>query len=116
VINFGDHRERAAEWTLVFVELPGRRAEASGVLLLDSESSELHLKLRRDWDENSQNNGYLLNQIVRKYEDGNPDGVGSVFSVPDQINALTGTAVQQAAQNYLSMDNYVRVTLMPETK
>jgi phage repressor protein C with HTH and peptisase S24 domain len=51
VINFGDYRERAAEWTLVFVELPGRRAEASGVLLLDSESSELHLKLRRDWDE-----------------------------------------------------------------
>ena len=51
VINFGDHRERAAEWTLVFVELPGRRAEASGVLLLDSESGELHLKLRRDWDE-----------------------------------------------------------------
>jgi zinc protease len=31
--------------------------------------------LRRDWDENSQNNGYLLNQIVRRYEDGNPEGV-----------------------------------------
>jgi zinc protease len=72
--------------------------------------------LHRDWDENSQNNGYLLNQLVRKYEEGNPEGVGSVFNVPDQINALTGTAVQQAAQNYLSMDNYVRVTLMPETK
>jgi len=72
--------------------------------------------LLREFEKNSEDNGYLLNQIVRKYEDGNPDGVGSVFSVPDQINALTGTAVQQAAQNYLSMDNYVRVTLMPETK
>src|SRR6185312_4871681 len=51
VINFGDYRERAAEWMLVTVELPGRRAEASGVLLLGSERSELHLKLRRDWDE-----------------------------------------------------------------
>jgi phage repressor protein C with HTH and peptisase S24 domain len=51
VINFGDYRERPAEWTLVMVELPGRRAEASGVLLLDSELGELHLKLRRDWDE-----------------------------------------------------------------
>jgi SOS-response transcriptional repressor LexA len=51
VINFGDYRERPAQWTLVTVELPGRRAEASGVLLLNSESGELHLKLRRDWDE-----------------------------------------------------------------
>lgn len=51
VINFGDYRERRAEWTLVTVELPGRRAEASGVLLLNSESGELYLKLRRDWDE-----------------------------------------------------------------
>jgi phage repressor protein C with HTH and peptisase S24 domain len=51
VINFGDYRERPAEWTLVMVELPGRRPEASGVLLLDSELGELHLKLRRDWDE-----------------------------------------------------------------
>jgi hypothetical protein len=59
--------------------------------------------LRRDWDENSQNNGYLLNQIVRRYEDGNPEGVVSVFNVPDQIGALTGGAVQQAAQTYLSM-------------
>ncbi len=84
--------------------------------LTTDQMGRVRAALRRDWDENSQNNGYLLNQIVRKYEDGNPEGVGSVFSVPDQINALTGTAVQQAAQNYLSMDNYVRVTLMPESK
>lgn len=51
VINFGDYRERPAEWSLITVEIPGRRAEASGVLLLNSETSELHLKLRRDWDE-----------------------------------------------------------------
>ena len=84
--------------------------------LTTDQMGRVRAALRRDWDENSQNNGYLLNQIVRKYEDGNPEGVGSVFSVPDQINALTGTAVQQAAQTYLSMDNYVRVTLMPESK
>jgi phage repressor protein C with HTH and peptisase S24 domain len=51
VINFSDYRERAAEWTLLLVELPARRAEASGVLLLDTERGELHLKLRRDWEE-----------------------------------------------------------------
>jgi zinc protease len=72
--------------------------------------------LRRDYDENSQDNGYLLNQIVRRYEDGNPDSVGNVFNVPDQIAALSGAAIQQAAQTYLNTDNYVRVTLMPEGK
>jgi zinc protease len=72
--------------------------------------------LQRDYDENSQNNGYLLNQIVRRYEDGNPEGVGGVFNVPEQIASLSGAAIQQAAQNYLNTDNYVRVTLMPEKK
>jgi zinc protease len=70
--------------------------------------------LRRDYDENSQSNGYLLNQIVRRYEDSNPEGVASVFNVPEQIAALSGAAIQQAAQMYLNTDNYVRVTLMPE--
>jgi zinc protease len=72
--------------------------------------------LRRDYDENSQSNGYLLNQIVRRYEEGTPEGVAAVFNVPEQINALTASAIQQAAQTYLKTDNYVRVTLMPETK
>ena len=76
----------------------------------------IRMALRRDYDENSQNNGYLLNQIVRRYEDGNPEGVASVFNVPEQIDALTATSIQQAAQTYLNADNYVRVTLMPETK
>src|SRR5688572_7948087 len=72
--------------------------------------------LGRDYDENSQNNGYLLNQIVRRYEEGNPEGVAGVFNVPAQIGALTAAQIQQAAQMYLNTDNYVRVTLMPETK
>ena len=78
--------------------------------------NRIRTALRRDFDQNSQNNGYLLNQIVRRYEDGDPEGVGNVFNLEDQIAALTGPAIQQAAQTYLNTDNYVRVTLMPETK
>ena len=78
--------------------------------------NRIRTALRRDFDQNSQNNGYLLNQIVRRYEEGDPEGVGNVFNLPDQIAALTGPAVQQAAQTYLNTDNYVKVTLMPETK
>ena len=58
----------------------------------------------------------MLNQIARRYEDGDPEGVGNVFNLPDQIAALTGAAIQQAAQTYLNTENYVKVTLMPETK
>jgi zinc protease len=76
----------------------------------------LRAALRRDYDENSQDNVYLLNQIVRRYEEGSPDSVGSVFNLNDQIAALTGSQIQQAAQTYLNTGNYVRVTLMPETK
>jgi predicted Zn-dependent peptidase len=36
--------------------------------------------------------------------------------MPDRIAALTGAAIQRAAQTYLNTGNYVKVTRMPETK
>ena len=51
VIDFGDYRERMGEWLPVLIELPGRSSEVSGILLLDRERDELHLKLRNDWPE-----------------------------------------------------------------
>jgi phage repressor protein C with HTH and peptisase S24 domain len=51
VIDFGDYRERKAEWLPVLISLPGRQPETSGILLLDCERDELHLKLRSDWPE-----------------------------------------------------------------
>ena len=36
-----------------------------------------------------------------------------VATLPDQIGALTGDAIQQAARTYLKSSNYVKVTLMP---
>lgn len=41
---------RAAECTFLEVALPGRPREVAGVLLLDIEANELHLRLRRDWE------------------------------------------------------------------
>ena len=51
VIDFGEYRERKAEWLPVLISLPGRQGETCGILLLDRESDELHLKLRSDWPE-----------------------------------------------------------------
>jgi zinc protease len=78
--------------------------------------SRIRTALRNDYDDDSQNNGYLLNQITRRYEDRDPDGVANVFNMPDQIATLSGNAIQQAAQTYLNTGNYVKVVLMPETK
>jgi predicted Zn-dependent peptidase len=74
----------------------------------------VHQALQRDFEMNSQDNGYLLNQISRKYEDGDAAGVGAVFDVPQRVMALTADDIQQAAQSTLDMNRYVKVTLMPE--
>ena len=72
--------------------------------------------LRREYEQSSQDNGYLLNEIARRYQDGDGSDVGAVVNMPARIEALTGEAVQRAAQTYLDARNYVKVTLVPEGK
>ena len=69
--------------------------------------------LLREYEQDSQQNGYSLNEIARRYADRD---VAGVSALPEQIAALTGTAIQQAAQTYLNTNNYVKVTLMPAAK
>jgi zinc protease len=72
--------------------------------------------LARDFEKNSEENGYLLGQISRRYDDGDAANVGAAVQPPQQISGLSGAVIQQAARRYLDTDNYVRVTLVPETK
>ena len=72
--------------------------------------------LLREFENNSKDNGYLINQIARRYADGDQADVAALINLPEQIVALTGQALQRAAQTYLNTDNYVQVTLMPERK
>jgi zinc protease len=72
--------------------------------------------LLREFQTNSQSNGYLLNQISRRYEDGDAANVAASVDLTGAISALTGDAMQRAARTYLDTTSYVRVTLMPETK
>jgi zinc protease len=72
--------------------------------------------LLRENDRSLQENGFYLNQIARRYEDGNAANLGEIVQQPAQIGALTGYAIQLAATTYLDTANYVKVTLMPETK
>jgi zinc protease len=68
----------------------------------------------RQIDKNMQENGYLIAQISRRYEEGDAANVGAVFARPKRISALSGDAIQLAAQKYLDTGNYIEVTLKPQ--
>jgi len=70
---------------------------------------------QRELDRSSQENGFFLNQILRRYETGDPLDRDVVRQREAEIAALTADAVTQAAVKYLDPARYVKVTLMPET-
>jgi zinc protease len=74
---------------------------------------EAQLSARRDLEVDLQQNRYLLNEIVQKYEKG--EDVSEVFSPPG-IDELTPAAIRDAARQYLNKSRYVEVTLSPEKK
>jgi zinc protease len=94
----------------VFQEVEGLKA----TLLTPEQVGRVRDVLARELEENSQENGYLLNQLARRYEDGEADAVAT--NPLQAIAALSGEAIQRAARTYLDMQNYVKVTLVPETK
>jgi predicted Zn-dependent peptidase len=70
--------------------------------------------LLRELEQNKQDNSYILGQISRRYADGDAANVVVIEDLRDAIAALTGDAIQQAAQTYLNTGSYVKVTLIPE--
>jgi zinc protease len=93
--------------------------EVAGVretLLSAGQMTRVRDLLIREFDRNSQENGYLLGQIARRYEEGDGANVGAIFDLPQRIAALNGYAIQLAAGKYLDPANYVQVTLKPESK
>ncbi len=84
------------------------------IRLTRDQVERLQVAMLRDFEQDSQENGYLLNEIVRRYEEGEAGNVGAVFTLPRRITALTAGAVEQAARTYLDTSRYVQVTLMPE--
>ena len=85
-----------------------------GTRFSQDQMSLIRETLRHEFERNSQDNRYLLDEVSRRYEDGDGATVGAVDHMPDQIAQLTGTMIQEAAATYLNTGNYVKVTLMPE--
>jgi zinc protease len=95
----------------VFQEVAAVREAPFG----DEQMTRIRAYLQRELDRNSQENGYLLNQIVRRYDTGEPLDRDVVSAQAAEITALTGEAMTRAAVKYLDPSRYVRVTLMPDT-
>ena len=94
----------------VFQEVAAVRDTA----LTDDQIVRVRDFLQRDLDRASQDNAYLLNQLLRRYEGGEPLNRDVVSEQAADIIALTGAAVTQAAVKYLDPARYVSVTLMPD--
>jgi zinc protease len=81
----------------------------------DEQMTRIRAYLQRELERSSQENGYLLNQILRRYETGAALNRGVVTDEAAEITALSGADVTRAAVKYFDPAHYVRVTLMPDT-
>jgi len=81
-----------------------------------SQTARLRDSLSRELERKSEDNGYLLDQLARRYENGGAADATATMHETDRIAALTADAVQQAARAYLNTNRYVKIVLMPETK
>jgi zinc protease len=72
--------------------------------------------LLREYQDNIQENGYILNLISSHYANGGSPEVGPISKMTDLIGALTGSQITDAARTYLRTSDYVRITLMPGGK
>ena len=70
--------------------------------------------LMRDFETNSQRNGYLLSRLVSKYDYG--ENVEEVFDIRASVDRLTAELIRDAARTHLDTRRYVKVMLLPEAR
>jgi zinc protease len=70
--------------------------------------------LLREFETSSKQNNYWLNQLSARYQVG--EDPADILATPDQYKKLDAAMIHEAAQKYLNMENFVRVTLLPEKK
>jgi len=110
-IQFGSDPQRADELVKrVFQEIEKLKTDGPSEKQLNDEKEALI----REFETNSKQNGYLLNQISLRYTYG--DDPAGIWKIPDFYRELNAAAIQQSAKLYLNTNRYVKVTLFPEKK
>ena len=76
--------------------------------------NDVKAALHRDFETNIKTNGYVLGQLLGKYQLG--EAPESLLAVPSYYDKITAATIQTAAKTYLDTSNYIKVVLMPEKK
>jgi zinc protease len=109
-VSFGSDPERAEE--LAAVVLEGiERFKKSGPT--EEQASAARETLLRQFETDFQENGTWLGQLVSDLQRGEEPGA-AVETFVSSVEGLTVTEIRDAARRYFDMENYVRVTLLPE--
>jgi zinc protease len=110
-IQFGSDPQRTDELVKrVLQEVEKFKAEGATEKQLNDEKEALI----REFETNSKQNGYLLNQISLRYLHG--EDPAAIWNVPEFYRKLDAAAIQRAAKLYLNTNRYVKVSLFPEKK
>jgi zinc protease len=80
----------------------------------DQQVNDEKSALLREFETNSKENGFLLNQILGKVQNG--EDIASVWDAPELYKKLDAATIQDAARRYLNENNVVKVSLFPEKK
>lgn len=110
-INFGSSPDRTDDLIKrVFQEIDKFKTEGPTEKQLADEKEALI----REFETNSKQNGYLLNQIQLRFYNG--EAVEGLWLIPEFYKKLDAATIKDAAKTYLNTNSYVKVTLFPEKK
>jgi zinc protease len=110
-VQFGSDPQRTDDLVKrVFAEIDKLRTEGPTEKQLADEKEAL----QREFETNSKQNGYLLNQILGKVQNG--EDIAGVWDVTELYKKLDAATITDAAKTYLNAKNVVTVSLFPEKK
>ncbi len=107
-ISFSSDPERAEELaSAVFAEIERLKETPPE----ESEVADVRENFSRTHETNLESNAYWMREIGGLYSRG-ADPL-AFLTLPDSIQALTAAEIQEAAQQYFNMSNYLHMTLLP---
>ena len=110
-IQFGSSPDRTDDLIKrVFEEIEKFKTEGPTVKQLTDEKEAL----LREFETNSKQNGYLLNQLALRFNHG--EDPAGIWMIPDYYRKLDAAMIKEAAKTYLNTSSYVKVSLFPEKK
>lgn len=110
-ISYGCDPERVEELKkVVFKEIEKLKSNGPG----EEDLNKVKESQRRTRETNLEQNSYWLSQLAFRYQKGQDPTDVLGFEV--FIEALTAEMIQESAKLHFNMDNYIQVTLYPETE